>query len=176
MNKKKKNKMSKRLCAESLYFQTHWRLKQDGYKETDALYELGDLEIEIILELNLHEDLFMIKRFVDGVDQALKVRPNKNEGEFRRSMVATSLGITDIGHINNLLMPRPWDFLLEQKNLGLVYPMAFHAHIVEWAKKHGYPVSVEKGESIIHFKQLNVVLLEKHSEHEYNYNRGSSLE
>lgn len=170
MNKKKRNKLNKRLCAESMYFQTHWRLKQDGVKETDFLYELGDAEIEKILELDLHEDLFQIKRFVDGVGRALKVRPNFNEGEFRRSMVCTSLGITDIGHIKNLLMPRRWDILIEQKDLGLVYPQEYHERIVDWATRHGYPVSVENTQFTVHFKKLNVVLLEKHSEHEYNYN------
>ena len=54
-------------AVESLSFQTHWGLKQLGVREDHVLYEMADVEIGIVSELEMVLDLLSIKKFSFGI-------------------------------------------------------------------------------------------------------------
>ena len=110
------------------------------------------------MDLNLFEDLLMIKKFVDDVKSAFNIKPVAERGDFCNSCVAFALGIGGMNVITELNMPADWKRLAEKKILSIYYPNDVRNSIVDYAKQNGYNVSTYLGKPMIKFSKLFVLL------------------
>ena len=86
---------------DSLIFQTNWGIKRIYGSPEDSITEMVKTELDCIVELNLFEDMLMIKKFVDDVKSAFSIEPVAERGDFCNSLVALALGIGRIISLQN---------------------------------------------------------------------------
>ena len=153
---KRNNTIKQKAMIESLVFQTNWGLKKLYEAPNDFIETLVKTELDYIVELNLFEDLLMIKKFVDDVKSTFDIEPVAERGDFCRSPVAIALGIGKVDDITKIRTPIAWHELLAKKLLSIYYPTDMRNSIGDYAKQNGYNVSTYLGEPII---KLNKVFL-----------------
>ena len=155
----RKNELSEKRAVESIRFQTHFGLKQIGHKDTDMFHRLADAEINVIEELDLIDDILVIKNLVEGVKRALNVEPALEKGDFCTSIVAIALGISKIPVLDDMKMPVVnWPDQINKKLLTLYYPEESRNAVSEWAKANDYNTSTYLGRPVIKFKQLFIII------------------
>ena len=64
---KRNDTVKRKAMIESFIFQTYWGLKKLYTTPSNSAFAMIKTELECIVELNLFEDLLMIKKFVDNV-------------------------------------------------------------------------------------------------------------
>ena len=144
--------------VESLTFQTHWGLKQLGVQEDHVLYEMADIEIGIVSELEMVLDLLSIKKFVDGVKQNLQVTPTPNFGDFKDSAMSWGLGIATCMELHPIDDPISWYAMKRQKMMKIYYPESKRNEVVSWAKDNGFNSSTYLGRRLGKFSNIYVFL------------------
>ena len=72
---KRNNTIKQKAMIESLLFQTNWGLKKLYEAPNDFIETLVKTELDYIVELNLFEDLLMIKKFIDDVKSTFDIEP-----------------------------------------------------------------------------------------------------
>ena len=122
----------------------------------DSITEMVKTELHCIVELNLFEDLLMIKKFVDDVKSAFRIEPVAERGDFCNSLVALALGVGRTNIITELNAPADWQEMAEKKILSIYYTNDIRNTIVDYAKQNGYNISTYLGKPII---KLNKVFL-----------------
>lgn len=155
---KRSNAVKQKVIIESLVFQTNWGLKRLYEPQNDFIGTLVKAELDYIVELNLFEDLLMIKKFVDDVKSAFDIEPVAERGDFCRSPVAIALGIGKVDDITKIRTPIAWHELLEKKILSIHYPTDVRNSIVDYAKQNGYNVSTYLGKPMIKFNVIFLLL------------------
>ena len=153
---KRNNAVKQKVIIESLVFQTNWGLKRLYEPPNDFIGTLVKTELDYIVELNLFEDLLMIKKFVDDVKSTFDIEPVAERGDFCRSPVAIALGIGKVEDITKIRTPIAWHELLAKKLLSIYYPTDKRNSIADYAKNNGYNTSTYFGKPII---KLNKVFL-----------------
>ena len=150
---KRKATLMQKTAVETLEFQTTWGLKQLG---VDAeLNECVRTELARIKELGVTCDLLNMKRFVDGVRQALQADVLVDMGELVRSIVCVALGISRVSDVQQLAVSQcSWDELLKQKLLTVYYPADVRNEVVAWAMENGFTISTYLGQPIIKFSKI----------------------
>ena len=154
--KKQSNTVKQKAMIDSLIFQTNWGIKKLYKAPSDFILTLVKVELDYIIELNLFEDLLMIKKFIDDVKSTFDIEPVAERGDFCRSPVAIALGIGKVDDITKIRTPIAWHELLAKKLISLYYPNDVRNSIVDYAKQNGYNVSTYLGKPII---KLNKVFL-----------------
>ena len=154
--KKQSNTVKQKAMIDSLIFQTNWGIKKIYGSPEDSIIEMVKTELDCIVELNLVEDLLIIKKFVDDVKSAFNIKPVAERGDFYRSPVAIALGIGKVDDITKIRTPIACHELLAKKLLSIYYPTDMRNSIVDYAKQNGYNVSTYLGKPII---KLNKVFL-----------------
>ena len=152
------NAIKQKALIESLIFQTNWGIKRIYGSPEDSITEMVTIELDCIIELNLFEDLLMIKKFVDDVKSAFSIEPVAERGDFCNSLVALALGIGRTNIITELNAPADWQGLVEKKILSIYYPNEMRNRIVDYAKQNNYNVSTYLGKPIIKLSKLFVLL------------------
>ena len=152
------NAIKQKALIESLIFQTNWGIKKIYGSPEDSITEMVKTELDYIVELNLFEDLLMIKKFVDDVKSAFSIEPVAERGDFCNSLVALALGIGRIKIITELNAPADWKRLAEKKILSIYYPNDVRNSIVDYAKQNGYNVSTYLGKPMIKFSNLFLLI------------------
>ena len=155
---KRNDTVKRKAMIESFIFQTYWGLKKLYTTPSNSAFEMIKTELECIVELNLFEDLLMIKKFVDNVISTFSTVPVAERGDFCNSCVALALGIGRMNVITELNMPADWKRLVEKKILGIYYTNDIRNTIVEYAKHNGYNVSTYLGKPMIKFSHLFLLL------------------
>ena len=155
-HQKRNNIIKQKTMIESLIFQTNWGIKRIYGSPEDSITEIIKTELDCIVELNLFEDLLMIKKFVDDVKSAFSIEPVAERGDFCNSLVALALGIAHKNETTELSTPANWLKLAEKKILSIYYTNDIRNTIVDYAKQNGYNVSTYLGKPII---KLNKVFL-----------------
>ena len=153
---KRNDTVKRKAMIESFIFQTYWGLKKLYTTPSNSAFEMIKTELECIVELNLFEDLLMIKKFIDDVKSTFDIEPVAERGDFCRSPVAIALGIGKVDDITKIRTPIAWHELLAKKLLSIYYPTDMRNSIVDYAKQNGYNVSTYLGKPII---KLNKVFL-----------------
>ena len=153
---KKNNIIKRKAMIESFIFLTNWGLKRLYTTPSNSVVTMTRTELDCIMDLNLFEDLLMIKKFVDDVKSAFNIKPVAERGDFCNSCVAFALGIGGMNVITELNMPADWKRLAEKKILSIYYPNDVRNSIVDYAKQNGYNVSTYLGKPMI---KLNKVFL-----------------
>ena len=153
---KRNNTIKQKAMIESLLFQTNWGIKSIYDSPEDSITEMVKTELDCIVELNLFEDLLMIKKFVDDVKSTFNTESVAERGDFCNSLVALALGIGRTNIITELNAPADWQGLAEKKILSIYYTNDIRNTIVDYAKQNGYNVSTYLGKPII---KLNKVFL-----------------
>lgn len=140
-------------AVETLEFQTIWGLKQLG---VDAeLNECALAELASIKELGVTYDLLNMKRFAEGVRQALQADVVVDMGELVQSVVCMALGISRVSDVQQLAVSQClWDELLKQKLLTVYYPADVRNEVVAWAMENGFTTSTYLGQPIIKFSKI----------------------
>ena len=113
--KKQSNTVKQKAMIESLIFQTNWVIKKLYKNPSDLISTLLKVELEYIIELNLFEDLLLLKMFIENVKSVFGVEPIAEYGDFNRSLVALALGIGKVNHIEKVGIPIAWHELLEKR-------------------------------------------------------------
>ena len=158
-HQQKRNDIIKpKALIESLIFQTNWGIKKIYGSPEDSITEMVKTELDCIVELNLFEDLLMIKKFVDNVKSTFSTVPVAERGDFCNSLATLALGIGRMGKITHLNVPADWKRLVEKKILGIYYTNDIRNTIVEYAKQNGYNVSTYLGKPMIKFSHLFLLL------------------
>ena len=152
------NAIKQKALIESLIFQTNWGIKKIYGSPEDSITEMVKTELDCIVELNLFEDLLMIKKFVDDVKSAFSIEPVAGRGDFCNSLVALALGIGRINIITELNAPADWQGLAEKKILGIYYTNDIRNAIVDYAKQNAYNISTYLGKPIIKLNKIFVML------------------
>ena len=155
-HQKRNDTIKQKALIESLIFQTTWGIKRIYGSPEDSITEIIKTELDCIVELNLFEDLLMIKKFVDDVKSAFSIEPVAERGDFCNSLVALALGIAHKNETTELSTPADWLKLAEKKILSIYYTNDIRNTIVDYAKQNGYNVSTYLGKPII---KLNKVFL-----------------
>ena len=155
---KRSNAVKQKVIIESLVFQTNWGIKKIFGSPEDSIIEMVKTELDCIVELNLFEDLLMIKKFVDDVKSAFSIEPVTERGDFCNSCVAFALGIGGMNVITELNMPADWKRLAEKKILSIYYTNDIRNTIVDYAKQNGYNVSTYLGKPMIKFSNLFLLI------------------
>ena len=155
-HQKRNDTIKQKALIESLIFQTNWGIKRIYGSPEDSITEMVKTELDCIVELNLVEDLLMIKKFVDDVKSAFSIEPVAERGDFCNSLVALALGIGRVNIITELNVPADWQGLAEKKILGIYYTNDIRNAIVDYAKQNAYNISTYLGKPII---KLNKVFL-----------------
>lgn len=108
---KRKAALMQKTAVEALEFQTIWGLKQLG---VDAeLNECALAELASIKELGVTYDLLNMKRFAEGVRQALQTNVVVDMGELAKSVICVALGISRVSDVQQLAVSQClWDELL----------------------------------------------------------------
>ena len=150
---KRKAALMQKTAVETLEFQTIWGLKQLG---VDAeLNECALAEMASIKELGVTYDLLNMKRFAEGVRQALQADVVVDMGELVRSIVCVALGISRVSDVQQLAVSQClWDELLKQKLLTVYYPADVRNEVVAWAMENGFTTSTYLGQPIIKFSKI----------------------
>lgn len=150
---KRKAALMQKTAVETLEFQTIWGLKQLG---VDAeLNECARTELARIKELGVTYDLLNMKRFVDGVRQALQTDVVVDMGELTKSVICVALGISRVSDVQQLAVSQcSWDELLKQKLLAVYYPADVRNEVVAWAMENGFTTSTYLGQPIIKFSKI----------------------
>lgn len=150
---KRKAALMQKTAVETLEFQTIWGLKQLG---VDAeLNECALAELASIKELGVTYDLLNMKRFAEGVRQALEADVVVDMGELVRSVVCVALGISRVSDVQQLAVSQcSWDELLKQKLLTVYYPTNVRNEVVAWAMENGFTTSTYLGQPIIKFSKI----------------------
>ena len=155
---KKNNTIKQKAMIESFIFLTNWGLKKLYTTPSNSVVTMTRTELDCIMDLNLFEDLLMIKKFVDDVKSAFNIKPVAERGDFCNSCVALALGIGRMNVITELNMPTDWKRLAEKKILSIYYPNDVRNSIVDYAKQNGYNVSTYLGKPMIKLSKLFVLL------------------
>ena len=155
-HQKRNDTIKQKTMIESLIFQTNWGIKKINGSPEESITEIIKTELDCIVELNLVEDLLIIKKFVDDVKSAFNIKPVTERGDFCRSPVAIALGIGKVDDITKIRTPIAWHELLAKKLLSIYYPTDMRNSVVDYAKQNGYNVSTYLGKPII---KLNKVFL-----------------
>lgn len=113
--KKQSNTVKQKAMIESLIFQTNWGIKKLYKNPSDLISTLVKVELEYIIELNLFEDLLLLKMFIENVKSVFGVEPIAEYGDFNRSLVALALGIGKVNDIEKVGIPIAWHELLEKR-------------------------------------------------------------
>lgn len=145
-------------AVESLSFQTHWGLKQLGVLEDNVLYEMADVEIGIVSELEMVLDLLSIKKLIDGVRQKLQVTPTSGCGDFKDSAMSLGLGIAIIQNLHPIDDPISWYSMKSQKMMKIYYPDNKRNEVVSWAKANGFNTSTYLGRPIVKFTNIYIII------------------
>lgn len=150
---KRKAALMQKTAVEALEFQTIWGLKQLG---VDAeLNECALAELASIKELGVTYDLLNMKRFAEGVRQALQADVVVDMGELVQSVVCMALGISRVSDVQQLAVSQClWDELLKQKLLTVYYPADVRNEVVAWAMENGFTTSTYLGQPIIKFSKI----------------------
>lgn len=156
--KKQNDTVKQKAMIESLIFQTNWGIKKLYKNPSDLISTLVKVELEYIIELNLFEDLLLLKMFVENVKSVFGVEPIAEYGDFNRSLVALALGIGKVNDIEKVGIPIAWHELLEKKILSIYYTNDIRNTIVDYAKHNGYNVSTFLGKPIIKLSKIFVLL------------------
>ena len=156
--KKQSNTVKQKAMIESLIFQTNWGIKKLYKNPSDLISTLVKVELEYIIELNLFEDLLLLKMFIENVKSVFGVEPIAEYGDFNRSLVALALGIGKVNDIEKVGIPIAWHELLEKKILSIYYTNDIRNTIVDYAKHNGYNVSTYLGKPIIKLSKIFVLL------------------
>ena len=143
---------------DSLIFQTNWGLKKLYTTPSNSVVTMTRTELDCIMDLNLFEDLLMIKKFVDDVKSAFNIKPVAERGNFCNSLVAHALGIAHKNETIELSTPADWLKLAEKKILSIYYTNDIRNTIVDYAKQNGYNVSTYLGKPIIKLSKIFVLL------------------
>lgn len=160
-DKKRKDALKKKSAIESLKFQTRWGFVNQ-FGTPSSLYSVFlETELDYIIELGLQEELLSIKRFIDDIKLGLCVEPIPELGDFYHSLVAISLGISQIADINKFGIPTSWDELIKKKILSIYYPDEIRNQVVEYAKEKNYNTSTYLGQPIVKFNQLYIKINRK---------------
>ena len=157
-HQKRNDTIKQKTMIESLIFQTNWGIKKIYGSPEDSITEMVKTELDCIVELNLFEDLLMIKKFVDNVKSTFSTVPVAERGDFCNSLATLALGIGRMGKITHLNVPADWKRLVEKKILGIYYTNDIRNTIVEYAKQNGYNVSTYLGKPMIKFSHLFLLL------------------
>jgi hypothetical protein len=152
------NAIKQKALIESLIFQTNWGIKKIYGSPEDSITEMVKTELDSIVELNLFEDLLMIKKFVDDVKSAFSIEPVAERGDFCNSLVAQALGIAHKNETTELSTPADWLKLAEKKILSIYYTNDIRNTIVDYAKQNGYNTSTYLGKPIIKFSKIFILL------------------
>ena len=155
---KRNNTIKQKAMIESLLFQTNWGFKKLYEAPNDFIETLVKTELDYIVELNLFEDLLMIKKFIDDVKSTFDIEPVAERGDFCRSPVAIALGIGKVDDITKIRTPIAWHELLAKKLLSIYYPNDVRNSIVDYAKQNGYNVSTYLGKPMIKFSNLFLLI------------------
>ena len=157
----RKDALKRKSAIESLKFQTRWGFVNQ-FGTPSSLYSVFlETELDYIIELGLQEELLSIKRFIDDIKSGLCVEPIPELGDFYHSLVAISLGISQIADINKFGIPTSWDELLNKKILSIYYPDEIRNQVVEYAKEKNYNTSTYLGQPIVKFNQLYIKINRK---------------
>ena len=157
-HQKRNDTIKQKTMIESLIFQTNWGIKRIYGSPEDSITEMVKTELHCIVELNLFEDLLMIKKFVDDVKSAFSIEPVAERGDFCNSLVALALGIVRTNIITELNAPADWQEMAEKKILSIYYTNDIRNTIVDYAKQNGYNVSTYLGKPIIKLSKIFVLL------------------
>lgn len=157
-HQKRNDTIKQKTMIESLIFQTNWGIKRIYGSPEDSITEIIKTELDCIVELNLVEDLLMIKKFVDDVKSTFNTEPVAERGDFCNSCVALALGIGRMNVITELNMPTDWKGLAEKKILSIYYTSDVRNKIVDYTKQNGYNVSTYLGKPMIKLSKLFVLL------------------
>ena len=152
------NAIKQKALIESLIFQTNWGIKKIYGSPEGSITEMVKTELGYIVELNLFEDLLMIKKFVDDVKSAFSIEPVAGRGDFCNSLAALALGIGRRNIITELNAPADWQGLAEKKILGIYYTNDIRNAIVDYAKQNAYDISTYLGKPIIKLNKIFVML------------------
>ena len=157
-HQKRNDTIKQKTMIESLIFQTNWGIKKINGSPEESITEIIKTELDCIVELNLVEDLLMIKKFVDDVKSAFSIEPVAERGDFCNSLVALALGIGRTNIITELNAPANWQRLAEKKILGIYYTNDIRNTIIDYAKQNGYNISTYLGKPIIKLSKIFVLL------------------
>ena len=157
-HQKRNDTIKQKTMIESLIFQTNWGIKKIYGSPEDSITEMVKTELDYIVELNLVEDLLIIKKFVDDVKSTFNTEPVAERGDFCNSLVALALGIGRTNIITELNAPADWQGLAEKKILGIYYTNDIRNTIVDFAKQNGYNISTYLGKPIIKLSKIFVLL------------------
>ena len=155
---KRNDTVKRKAMIESFIFQTYWGLKKLYTTPSNSAFAMIKTELECIVELNLFEDLLMIKKFVDNVKSTFSTVPVAERGDFCNSLATLTLGIGRMGAITHLNVPADWKRLAEKKILSIYYPNDMRNSIVDYAKQNGYNVSTYLGKPMIKFSNLFLLI------------------
>ena len=155
---KRSNAVKQKVMIESFIFLTNWGLKRLYTTPSNSVVTMTRTELDCIMDLNLFEDLLMIKKFVDDVKSTFDIEPAAERGDFCRSPVAIALGIGKVDDITKIRTPIAWHELLAKKLLSIYYPTDMRNSIVDYAKQNGYNVSTYLGKPMIKFSHLFLLL------------------
>ena len=160
-DKKRKDALKKKSTIDALKFQARWGFEKQ-FGVPSSLYSVFlETELDYIIELELQEDLLSIKRFIDDIKSGLGLEPIPELGDFYHSLVAISLGISQIADINKFGIPTSWDELIKKKILSIYYPDEIRNQVVEYAKEKNYNTSTYLGQPIVKFNQLYIKISRK---------------
>lgn len=155
---KQNNTIKQKAMIESLVFQTNWGLKKFYNTPNNSVVAMTKTELDSIVDLNLFEDLLMIKKFVDDVKSAFKIEPVAERGDLCNSWVAIALGISKLNETTELHISADWQELAEKKIIGIYYPKDIRNTIVDYAKNNGYNTSTYLGKPIIKLNKIFLLL------------------
>ena len=157
-HQKRNDTIKQKTMIESLIFQTNWGTKRIYDSPEDSITEMVKTELDCIVELNLFEDLLIIKKFIDDVKSAFSIEPVAGRGDFCNSLVALALGIAHKNETTELSTPADWLKLAEKKILSIYYTNDIRNTIVDYAKQNGYNISTYLGKPIIKLSKIFVLL------------------
>ena len=157
-HQKRNDTIKQKALIESLIFQTNWGIKKINGSPEESITEIIKTELDCIVELNLVEDLLIIKKFVNDVKSAFNIKPVAERGDFCNSLVALALGIAHKNETTELSTPADWLKLAEKKILSIYYPNDVRNSIVDYAKQNGYNVSTYLGKPMIKFSNLFLLI------------------
>lgn len=153
---KKKEKNNRKIEKVSLAFQTKWGLQKLFGVIDPFVMDMVQVELECIQELDLTQDLLLIKLLVQEVRSQLGYEPAVDHGDFCDSIVALGLKIADISNTSLITSPAVWQDKVRNKILTIYYPDNERNKVVEYLKARGFNVSTYLGKPIVKFNQLYV--------------------
>ena len=156
-HQKRIDMVKQKALIESFIFQTNWGLKKLYNTPSNSIVAMTKTELDSIIDLNLFEDLLVIKKIVDDVKSTFNIEPVAERGDFC-SFVALALGIGRTNNITELNAPADWKGLADKKILSIYYPNDVRNSIVDFAKQNGYNVSTYLGKPMIKLSKLFVLL------------------